>query len=181
MRWRSLGVVAAALLTQLPVATPAPAQENPILEPGTRMRAWMRHPPSRVWVGDLVLIDYRYLDLRIDTVIRVRLGDIDRLEISRGRSEWLTVGMPMLGASLGAIIAPALMQESIACDAGGGSSLECGSEAPKPLIGAAVGAVVFMLVGNLLAEERWMELDIGEYEGRVGVVLGTRVRFRVGK
>jgi hypothetical protein len=125
------------------------------------------------------MIDHRYLDLRIDTVVRFRLRDIDRLEISRGKSEWLTVGMPVAGAALGALVAPALMQESIACSAGGGSNLYCGSEAPKPLIGAAVGAVVFMLVGNLIAEERWLELDIGEYEGSVGVMLGGR--FRVGK
>jgi len=177
MRRRSLCVVSTVFLTSLFGAAPAPAQDNPILEPGTRLRAWMRHPPSRVWVGDLVLLDHRYLELRIDTVIQLRLDRIDKLELSRGRSEWLTVGMPMLGAALGALIAPALMQESITCQAGGGSSSECGSEAPKPLIGAAVGALAFMLVGNLIAKERWMELDIGEYEGRVGVALGMRVRF----
>jgi hypothetical protein len=84
----------------------------------------------------------------------------------------------MAGAALGALIAPALMQESITCQAGGGSSTECGSEAPKPLIGAAVGAVVFMLLGNLIAEERWMELDIREYEGTVGASLGLRLNLR---
>jgi hypothetical protein len=181
MRLRSTCVVLAILLTSIGTAKSVVAQENPILEPDTRLRAWMRHPPSRVWVGDLVLLDHRYLELRIDTVIQLRLDRIDKLELSRGKSEWITVGIPMLGAALGAIIAPALMQESITCQAGGGSVTECGSEAPKPLIGAAVGGLAFMLVGNLLAEERWMELDIREYEGTVGVALGARVRFRVGR
>ena len=89
--------------------------------------------------------------------------------------------MPMLGAALGAFIAPALMQESLACKTGALDQRECGSDTPKPLIGAAVGAIVFLLVGNLLAEERWMELDLGEYEGAVGVALGVRLRFRASR
>ena len=159
----------------------ASAQENPILKPGTRMRAWMILPDSNVWVGRLVLLDNRYLDLRLDSVIRLRLDRIERLEKSRGKSAWLTLGLPLAGAALGAIVAPILMEESLACRTGAVDQRECGSEAPKPLIGAAVGAIVFMLVGNLVAEERWVELDISEYEGSVGLKLGARVRFRVGK
>jgi hypothetical protein len=87
--------------------------------------------------------------------------------------------MPVLGASLGAILAPALMPESLECQAGGGSSQECGSESPKPLIGAAVGGIVFMLIGNLVGEERWVELDISEYEGALALSLGARMWFRV--
>jgi hypothetical protein len=135
-------------------------------------------PDSNVWVGGLVLIDQRYVDLRVDSVIRLRLAEIERLQMSRGKSEWLTVGLPMLGASLGAAVAPVLMEESLACQTGGASSQECGSEVPKPLIGAATGAIVFMIVGDLLATERWIELDIAGFEGTIGVVLGLRAWFR---
>ena len=144
------------------------------------MRAWVAHPDSRVWIGGLVILDHQHLVLRVDSAnpkIRLPLQQIERLEVSRGYNPLLTVGGPITGAVVGALLAPVLTEEAPKCAADAVDDPDCTSETPEPLIGAAVGAILVGLLANLVAEERWTELPLGEF---TSVTVSARtLRFRI--
>lgn len=122
----------------------------------------MAWPDPAVWIGRLILYDDDSIRLRSDTagVISLKLELIERLEASRGPNPILVLGGPALGAGVGAFVGPALMRESIECEAGATPDDRCGSLTAEPVIGAAVGAVFLGLVSSLLARERWAVVDL---------------------
>ncbi len=155
---------------------PAQAQTDVALRPNTRMRAWMAHPDTSVWTGGLVTLEERYLVLRVDSAnptARLDLRTIERLERSRGRDPLLTIGLPLVGAAVGAVVGPLLSDEPLACREDLVDDPACRSETPGPLIGAAVGAIAGAVLGGLVATERWQEIPIAS-------LMGVTVSLRFG-
>jgi hypothetical protein len=160
---RRAGLTALPLLLLATFST-LTAQTHPPLKPNARMRAWMLLPDTAVWVGKLVVLADRHLVLAVDSAhprLRLPLREIERLEISRGHDPLLTIGGPIAGAVLGAVLVPALTEESVKCAADAANDPECQSETPEPLIGAAAGAIVFNILARLVARERWAEVPLG--------------------
>jgi hypothetical protein len=160
-----LGILLASLALAAP---PATAQTHVGLRPETRMRAWMTLPDTSVWVGGLVTLDRSSLVLRVDSAnptVRLDLGSIERLEVSRGKDPLLTIGLPVAGAIGGALLAPLLNGEPLACREDLVDDPACRSETPVPLIGAAAGTIVGLIVGNVAARERWLEIPSASWKG----------------
>jgi len=167
----------AILLGSLTLAAPpATAQTGVGLRPDTRMRAWMTLPDTSVWVGSLVTLDRNSLVLRVDSAtptVRLDLGSIERLEVSRGKDPLLTIGLPVAGAIGGALLAPLLNSEPLACRENLVDDPACRSEVPVPVIGAAAGTMFGLLVGSLVARERWLEIPSASWKG---VTVSIRIR-----
>lgn len=157
------------LLWSFALAAPAATGQTDVtLRPDARMRAWMAHPDTSVWIGGLVTLDERYLVLTVDSAnptVRLDLRTVERLEVSRGRDPLLTIGLPVMGALSGALLAPLLDDEPLACQENLVDDPACQSETPVPIIGAAAGTILGVIVGNLVARERWLEIPSASWSG----------------
>jgi len=157
-------------------APPATAQTGVGLRPDTRMRAWMVLPDTSVWVGGLVTLGQGSLVLRVDSAnptVRLDLRSIERLEVSRGKDPLLTIGLPVAGAIGGALLAPLLDGEPLVCRENLVDDPACRGEVPVPLIGAAAGTSVGIIVGSVAARERWLEIPSASWKG---VTVSVRIR-----
>ena len=155
--------IAASVLLSLIAAGSIEAQDSSPLRAGARVRVWALDLEPAVQVGSLLLIGTRTLTIIGDSAhprTEYPLSAIDRLEVSRGRHPALTVVVPIGGALLGALVAPAVMTDDPKCSLNAADNPDCIRETPDPLIGAVVGAVLLGILGHAVARERWREVPL---------------------
>jgi hypothetical protein len=154
------------LLVALLASRPADVVGQPLeeLAPGARIRL---HPdsdcPQCSVTGRLELFEGGRLELRADDqLLSFPLDSIRSLEVSRGKS-WVPPVVGGVGGfflSTGIFLAVFCSEPDTSCDGGNVAIASL-------VVGAPVGAIG-MLVGLLLADERWEQLPLD----RLGVVAG---------
>lgn len=180
------GCALAFLSLSVAPGSAAVAQDTPTLKAGVRVRVWPAVLERDFQIGNLLLLGPRSLTILADSAnprMTFALSEIERLDVSRGHHPALIYGAPILGAALGALLAPAIMTEETRCSLDIVDDPECRKEAPDALVGAAIGALLFRIVSRRVARERWAEVPLerfrlGAVVGRAGtLVVWTSVRF----
>jgi len=152
---------------------PAHAQQK--LEPGAHVRLWSLDLPDREMNGRLVrlsrdTITLNQLEYRtLDAILSVPLKQVARIDVSTGRNRLVIGASVAAGALVGAVLAPALTNESVACELGYADSRECSGETTDVVIGLAAGAIAGMMFSELIAQERWahVRMDLLLQDGSV--------------
>lgn len=181
-------------LLLLPIAVcppPLPAQEAP--QPGQRVRIThecrTRTPVTRQVTTLCRRQAGRLVEVREDSITlavgngaaRYRMGDLVRLELSRGRrSRWLAGGLA--GSAIGGVAAFAVLN-------GGGSTSLCNQSQNQDAVGfgECVGIAALFglvpgfglgaLVGAVARSERWEEVPVGRL--RLSVAPDAAAQFRL--
>ncbi|NIM49984.1 MAG: hypothetical protein GTN78_22410 [Gemmatimonadales bacterium] len=151
----------------------AVAQEAPTLKAGARVRVWSAVLEQDFQIGNLLLLGPRSLTILADSAnprMTFALSDIERLDVSRGHHPALVYGAPLLGAALGALLAPALSEEERDCALDIVDDPKCRKEVPDEFVGAAIGALLFRIVFSRVARERWAEVPLEQFH--LGAVVG---------
>jgi hypothetical protein len=184
-----------AALSVLPLAA-LTAQQNPLLEPGRRVRITAPgfstaptvatlvavHPETLVVQQDRVRIDHGRRALRDSMLLHVPLTDVTELEVSTGTESQWTKGLAY-GAGAGFLVGLALGAASGDDPPNQWFAMTAGE---KALVGgvafAAVGGVVGTVVGALIKVERWQVMSLDRMRVRVvasprGFVLGASLRL----
>ncbi len=183
-RRRALVVALALAVTPPTVAgqeTPAPS-----FAPGARIRVWSPELADGVLVGKLwAFYADSFTVLAEGRLQGLSYGPLQRFDVSRGRHPATLLGPAAVGAGIGALLGPKLITEDQRCDVQVVDDPECGSETPEALIGAAVGAAAFAVVGRVVTRERWAEIPLSrlrlEIETRVArrsLMVGIAIPFR---
>ena len=110
------------------------------------------------------------------TTYRVPVNELRRFEKSLGKDLRVVWGMPAIGAALGAVLVPVLVNRPPRCQADPAAS-SCSGELPYGVIGAFGGVVVGGLLGGWVAKERWVEIRLSRFA--LGPIGGRGVYFRV--
>jgi hypothetical protein len=155
-------------LTRLPVALllaalsttarSASAQEGGAPQPGARVRVWSHLLPSGRAAGLFQGVDSTALLLVADgSIVRVALGTIDSVQVSRGwearTGRGALIGALAGGAAL-ALIAAASTNEGEVIDPQGAAVLGF-------VAGGVGGALLGGIIGHMRGHERWETLSHG--------------------
>jgi hypothetical protein len=129
------------------------------------VRLTLAVPEQVVLHSRLVLVHPGAVTVRggdLDSALTFPASVISRLEASRGKNPALILGGAAAGATLGAVLGPVFITESDVCKLGVGPPEDCRKETSEEVIGAIVGGVLFGLIGNALARERWRGVPLGD-------------------
>jgi len=169
-----LALVHAVLLLSMLVATSAASAQLADVTPGVRVR--FRAPDRFGAVVTGIVLERHGDTLKVSPpkgeAVLVRLAEMDRLEISRGKSRLLGAGV---GALWGAGIYGVL---GLAVGVGDCNGCEYDVDAFDATVAFALsGAMSGVILGGLIGKERWERLH---WPKRVGMVMGpARVGVRV--
>jgi hypothetical protein len=163
------------LISSIAIATSTNTQGQPGLEPGVHVRLWSFDLPDREINGRLVFLTRDTITLNqveyrtLDPILSLPLTQVGRIDVSMGRNR-LVIGASIAGGALvGAVLVPALTQESVGCQVGYADSHECSGETTDVVIGLAAGAIAGMMFSDLIAKERWahVRMDVLLQDGSV--------------
>jgi hypothetical protein len=98
----------------------------------------------------------------VDTsaVTAVALEDIGQLRVNVGRDKASINTATLVGAILGAAIAPLTTPESYECLSSLAREGDCGHEVPSELVGALIGAGGLRMLARFALAERWVNVNL---------------------
>lgn len=171
------------LVVALAVTVSPPAAAQTTLRSGDRIRVTRMNtgPPNQL-IGRYGGVFRRSLLFFGDSVTpRLMIPDttIFRIERSRGKTRLVTTGLPVVLGISGAMLAPDILPEDRTCRFRPDEP-DCQQQTPDWAIGAAIGAVGGLLLGRVLAPERWEDVAprwiFGTARGS-GLEVGYRISF----
>jgi hypothetical protein len=131
--------------------------QDTVLAPGARLRVTSEHRVPRIQTGEYHSLTDTTLVLSRDTsLLALRLAEISRVEVSRGRKPGIVGGVVglLLGAAAGGVLACTANRDDYGVFCGG-------QDDTKLVIGAAIGGAAGAALGALLfRRERWTPVAI---------------------
>lgn len=173
----------------LPASVDLPAQQEPPVAPGDRVRVTARNIDPDPLVGTLVALGADTCVLEVKSraePLALPLASVTKLEVSRERRSKAGIGATVGfigGALAGAVIAIASLDEEcgvLSPDCDLNEDLE--SIAPAAVLGGLAGIGVGVLVGSVLKVDRWEEVPLDRLRvsimpQRHGLSVGVSVKF----
>ena len=159
---RSVGWVSCFAVTFATVPS-AGGQTAVTVRAGARVQITRANTSPPVLRTSLVLLEQDSVMVRggdVDTAIALDPRSIVRFELSRGKHPAATIGAPLVGAALGALVAPLLITETERCSWGLGTARQCEKLTSDEVVGVIVGALAFSLAARAIARERWREIPL---------------------
>jgi hypothetical protein len=164
------------------------AAQRPAVEPGQRVRITAPLVGLQEVTATVFSVGGGALVVTGDSTVRVRLEDVTRLEVSRGRKSNCASGLGwgfLAGATTGVVIGLASGSERQGSLFGGGCWMLCSAGAKAMVAGAALGtagAVVGLVVGAIVRSEKWKRVPLDGVRvsivpRRGGLGLGASVAF----
>lgn len=128
----------------------------------------------------------RMRGVNLNYEVTIPISMLERFEVSRGKNKVLTIGAPLVGLALGALLGPVLLTESDRCRGAGDIAPECRKVTPDAVVGGVAGFGFFAISSQILVPERWREVlatELGWSDsgpgmpGNESIRLGLRLRF----
>ncbi len=166
-----------AVLLVIPFA--ATIAQEPPLKPGARVRVTAPELGLAEAVGRLLFVRLDTLRVVADSLMRIPLAGVMRIEVNRGRSNLLVVLGAIAGAAGGTAVGIALV-DTTHCELLDPCE---GDILGPPVFGAAIGALAGAALGVALRTDRWEEVPLDrlrvslapQRDGRLG--FGLSVSF----
>lgn len=161
------------------------AQDADRLGSGARIRLWSDQVSGRYVAGSLVDLTRETISLipTGDTILVLPNESVGRLETNIGRNPVALAATIAVAAVAGAVLVPALADESPVCGLGYGNTAECKTETSDVLIGAGAGVIGGIVLSRWTAPQRWVRIrmDLLLRDGTIrfqrGVALSVAVKF----
>ena len=158
---RSLIASVTPLTAVLLAAGSAHAQNEPVLDRGSRIEIVSERLPGGIgagWLRTLTKDSLTYIDSV--AVTTVALEDIGQLRVNVGRDGGAMNAATVAGAFLGAMVGAMARPDNHECLSDLASEADCGEEVPAELVGGLIGAGMLRLFARTTLEERWVHVNL---------------------